>query len=81
MPRVFLTDEQVEAEIARLKATDEVKIARREKRIQYKRRQQLYLLRCLHKRGAELMNEGVTVDSLDLLEKLSEDETDADGGK
>lgn len=44
MRREFLTDEEVESEITRLTVTPEVKLARREQRLKYKRRQQLYLL-------------------------------------
>ena len=33
----FLTDEQVESEIARLTKTDAVKLARREQRVKYRR--------------------------------------------
>ena len=79
MARVILTDEQVEAEIARLTKTEEVKIARAEIRLRYKRRQQLYTLRNLFKRGAELMKEGATLDSIDLLEKLIDGESNEHG--
>ena len=54
VPREFLTDEQVEAEIARLIGSENVRLARREQRIKYKRRQVLYNLRALERRGAEL---------------------------
>ena len=50
----LLTDEMVEAEIARLTKTEAVKLARREQRIKYRRRQQLYTLRALEKRGKQL---------------------------
>lgn len=65
MPRDFLTDEAVEAEIARLTATDAVKLARKEMRLKYKRRQQLYTLRALEKRGKELEEAGITLDNID----------------
>ena len=67
MARDFLTDKEVEAEIERLTATDAVKLARREQRIKYRRRQQLYTLRALEKRGKQLMAEGVTMEALDIL--------------
>ena len=41
----WLTDEQVEQEIERLEASPLVKLARREERVRYKRRQRLYTLR------------------------------------
>lgn len=68
MPRDFLTDEEVEREIARLTATEAVKLARREQRIKYRRRQQLYTLRALEKRGLQMMADGVTMEALDIIE-------------
>ena len=65
MARKILTDNEVEAEIARLTQTPEVKLARREQRIKYRRRQALYNLRVLEKRGAELIAAGITMDMLD----------------
>lgn len=65
MARDFLTDEQVEKEIERLSKTEAVKLARREIRLKYKRRQQLYTLRALEKRGKELQAAGVTLGNLD----------------
>lgn len=65
MPREYLTDEQVEAEIARLIDSENVRLARREQRIKYKRRQVLYNLRALEKRGAELAAAGITLEMLD----------------
>lgn len=68
MAREFLTDEEVEAEIERLTKSDAVKLARREQRIKYRRRQQLYTLRAYEKRGKQLMAEGVTMEALDILD-------------
>ena len=65
MPKEFLTDEAVEKEIARLTATDAVRLARRELRLKYKRRQTLYTLRALEKRGKELEEAGITIDNID----------------
>ena len=45
MAKNFLTDEEVVIEIERLKQTDEVKLARKKQRLDYKYRQQLYMLR------------------------------------
>ena len=55
-----LTDEQVEREIERLTASPYVKLARAEKRAQYRRRQYLYGLRNLEKHGKELAAAGMT---------------------
>ena len=68
MAREILTDLQVEAEIERLTHSEAVQLARAEQRIKYKRRQYLYTLRNLEKRGNELMANGVTMDSLALEE-------------
>lgn len=48
-----LTDMQVEKEIERLTKSDAVKLARQERRIKYRRRQYLYQLRDLEKRGIQ----------------------------
>lgn len=71
----FLTDEQVEAEIARLTKTDAVKLARREQRVKYRRRQVLYSLRALEKRGKQLMSQGVTMLDFDIVENAIDAET------
>jgi hypothetical protein len=68
MPREFLTEERVEQEIERLTNSEAVKLARREQRIKYRRRQQMYTLRALEKRGKQLMAEGVTMEALDILD-------------
>lgn len=64
----FLTDEQVESEIARLTKTDAVKLARREQRVKYRRRQVLYSLRALEKRGKQLIAQGVTMLDFEIVE-------------
>ena len=61
----WLSDEEVEREIERLNNTEEVALARREDRLKYKRRQRLYLLRNLYKRGEALMEAGITREMLD----------------
>lgn len=74
MARDFLTDEAVEREIARLTATEEVKLARRELRLRYKRRQTLYTLRNLEKRGKELAEAGITIENIDEMMALAEED-------
>jgi hypothetical protein len=71
----FLTDEQVESEIARLTKTDAVKLARREQRVKYRRRQVLYSLRALEKRGKQLMSQGVTMLDFEIVENAIDAET------
>lgn len=65
MAKEFLTDAQVEMEIEKLKDSPHVKLARKELRIQYKRRQVLYQLRNLEKRGKQLERMGVTIDNIE----------------
>ena len=66
--REFLTDEQVEEEIARLRNSPYVKLARREEAIRYRRRQAMYTLRNYEKKGKALAAEGVTLESLNAME-------------
>lgn len=65
MKESMMTDQMVEEEIRRLWATDEVKLAKKEQQIKYRRRQQLYTLRNMAKRGAELMRQGVTMENIE----------------
>ena len=64
MARDFLTDEQVEEEIARLLCSPHVKLAKKEQAIRYKRRQYMYTLRAYEKKGRQLEAKGVTMESL-----------------
>lgn len=66
MAKDFLTDEQVEMEISRLLASDEVQLAKKEIRIKYKRRQYMYQLRNMEKRGKQLKADGVTLDNIEV---------------
>lgn len=65
MAKEILTDEMVEIEIARLQASDAVKLAKKEQNIKYRRRQQMYMLRCMEKRGKELMSQGITMENIE----------------
>lgn len=67
--RDYLTDEQVEREIDRLLESDLVKLARKEEYVRNRRRQLLYSLRCLEKKGKELAKSGVTMEVLDSMLK------------
>ena len=60
-----LTDEQVEMEISRLNASEEVQLARHETRIKNRRRQYMYQLRCLEKRGKQLIDAGITMENME----------------
>ena len=71
----FLTDEEVEKEIERLNATEEVALARREARLRYKRRQYLYQLRDLEKKGKALLDAGITREVLDNMYSSCDEDT------
>lgn len=60
-----MTDEQVGMEIQNLRDSDNVKLAQREQRIKYKRRQYLYQLRYYEKRGKQLAELGATLENLE----------------
>lgn len=63
----FLSDEAVEEETARLLESPHVKLAKKEEAIRYRRRQYMYCLRNLEKRGKALEAEGITMDDLENL--------------
>lgn len=74
MPRTdFLTDEQVEEEIARLRESPYVKLAKREEAIRHRRRQYMYGLRNYEKKGRQLAADGVTMADLDALADITEE--------
>lgn len=59
-----LTDLEVEVEIARLRGSEAVKLAKKAEAIANRRRQYMYCLRVYERRGLELMANGVTMESL-----------------
>ena len=68
MARATLTDEQVEAEIERLRKSPFVALARKEERMKYRQRQALYTLRNLEKKGRALDAAGITLEMLDAMD-------------
>ena len=76
MKKAYLTDEQVEAEIERLKKSDFVKLAKKEEQIRYRRRQYLYGLRQYEKEGKELAKSGITIEMLESMDNEGELEND-----
>mgnify|MGYP003308643574 CR=1 FL=1 len=76
MARKITPEELVDAEIERLKQTDAVKLAQKERRLQMRKRKYLADLRWLEKRGKKLMDEGWTMDTIDLLFKDIPEEGD-----
>lgn len=70
MARRMLTPEElIDAEIERLKQTEEVKLAQKYQRLVNRKRKYMADLRWLEKLGKKLMDEGWTVDTIDLLFK------------
>ena len=67
-----LTDEQVEQEIERLRNSPLVALARREQRIRYRRRQFLYTLRDLEKKGKALERAGINMEVLNALAEVED---------
>ena len=65
MARDVLTDLQVEDEIRRLLDSHHVKLAKKEEAIRYRRRQYMYQLRSLEKKGKQLEAMGVTMENLE----------------
>lgn len=72
MKTKFATDEQVEQEIKRLLASEDVKLAKREETIKNRRRQYMYSLRSYENRGKLLNSLGYTLENID--EKLTSDD-------
>lgn len=70
----FLTDEEVEREIERLNSSETVALARREARLKYKRRQYLYQLRDLEKKGKALLEAGITREVLDAMYSVNDEQ-------
>ena len=70
------TDEQVEAEIARLNESEFVKLARKEKQIKYRRRQHMWTLQYMEARGKQLASEGITHENMEarLFGEIPDDE-------
>ena len=69
MARRPTPEELIDSEIERLKKTEAVKLAQKEQRLIHRKRKYLADLRWLEKRGKKLMDEGWTLDTIDLLFK------------
>lgn len=66
-----LSDARVEEEIIKLQNSEFVKLARKEERNRYQRRQYLYTLRQYEKKGIELAKAGITMEMLEKMAKES----------
>lgn len=60
-----MTDEEVEQEIERLRKSEFVKIAKKEEQIRYARRNLLYNLRSLERKGRQLYEMGWRAEDAD----------------
>ena len=67
--RIPTPEELIDAEIERLKQTEEVKLAQKYQRLVNRKRKYMADLRWLEKLGKKLMDEGWTTDTIDLLFK------------
>ena len=65
----YTPEELIESEIERLLKSDYVKLAQKEQRLKNRRRKYLADLRWLEKRGKQLIADGWTADTLELLFK------------
>ena len=59
------TDEQVEAEIARLKESEYVKLAKKEVQLKNKRRQYMWTLQYMEARGKQLDSMGINKENME----------------
>ena len=62
-------EDLIDAEIERLKKTEEVKLAQKYQRLLNRKRKYMADLRWLEKRGKQLMADGWTIDTIELLFK------------
>ena len=65
MARKQWTDEEVEIEIHRLQQSEDVKLAKKEQNIKYRRRQQMWSLQFMEKRGKQLRSMGITPENIE----------------
>ena len=68
------SDAAIEAEIAHLRADEYVRLAKRYEYARTRRKQYLYQLRWYEKRGLQLMENGVTMESLDMMDSSMEED-------
>ena len=67
-----MNDQMVEAEIARLLESPYVKLAKKEERIRNRRRQYMYSLRTMERRGMALAEAGITLEMLERIDRACE---------
>lgn len=67
MARKLWTDEEVEIEINRLHHSEAVKLAKKEINIKYRRRQYMWNLQFMEKRGKQLQQMGITSENMEAM--------------
>lgn len=67
--RLPTPEELIDAEIERLKQTEEVKLAKKYQRLLNRKRKYMADLRWLEKQGQKLIKDGWTIDTIELLFK------------
>lgn len=67
--RLPTPEELIDAEIERLKQTEEVKLAQKYQRLLNRKRKYMADLRWLEKQGQKLIKDGWTIDTIELLFK------------
>lgn len=65
MARKLWTDQEVEIEIRRLQNSEDVKLAKKEINIKNRRRQQMWTLQYMEKRGKQLRQMGITPENME----------------
>ena len=65
MARKQWTDEEVEIEIHRLQQSEDVKLAKKEQNIKNRRRQYMWSLQLMEKRGRQLKEMGCTFENIE----------------
>lgn len=65
MARKQWTDEEVEIEIHRLQQSEDVKLAKKELNIKNRRRQLMWNLQYMEKRGKQLRSMGITKENME----------------
>lgn len=67
MARKQWTDEEVEIEINRLRNSEAVKLAKKEQQIKNRRRQYMWTLQYMEKRGKQLQQMGITSENMEAM--------------
>lgn len=65
MARKQWTDDEVEIEIHRLQQSEDVKLAKKEQNIKNRRRQYMWTLQYMEKRGKQLRELGIDADNME----------------